>query len=270
MRSENGPILIDCKAYQGKISGCENGVWRVKTRSGQIVDMHNNPFEQSKDHRFTFIRKWQDIVNKHFTQQIPDWQLMHFCCWVYFMSGSEHSDSRFSPYRVKWFKVVTKENLISSIEELNHHYRISKNGYDKILMELGLDNIDPMEISGTSDNENVDVVNPDENVSIKREPAVIEEVQTISGPVPLVIQKGVVEITLPIRTQSRTPEFLSAYNEATMHFEMKNYDRALNLIEYALQKDHYDIDAQDLKYDILCLIGKEKEADEFIIRAIKG
>ena len=62
--TEKGPILIDCKAYQGIISGCENGVWKVQTPSGKIIDMNNNPFEQSRNQRFTFLRKWRNIVEK--------------------------------------------------------------------------------------------------------------------------------------------------------------------------------------------------------------
>ncbi len=267
--TEKGPILIDCKTYQGNISGLENGVWKVMMPSGQIVDMNNNPFEQSKDHRLTFLRKWQDIVKKHFTNQIPERQLMHFCCWVYFMPGSEFTDDRFYSYRGKWFKVVTKENLIKSIEELNNQYRISKDGYDKVIKEFGLDNPDPLKIAETSMNEDKIVLTSNEKISDRGDSAVIHEIQTPYGPVPIVIQESVVEINLPIRTQSRTSEFLNAFNEATNQFKLKDYGRALILIDFALRKDHYDKEAQDLKYDILCLLGKEKEAEEFLIKAIK-
>lgn len=258
--TEKGPIIIDCKAYQGKITGCENGTWSVQTPDGKIVEMNNNPFEQSKNQRFTFLRKWRNIVDKHFTKQIPENQILFFCNWLYFKPGSEHIDDRFEYSKVrKWFKVVTKDNLIESMEKLNHQYRISQAGFDKILHEIGLDASKPIDdLPDPDDSEKPEIILP------------IKEIQTTSGPIPLIIHRGVIQIVIPSRTKSRTPEFLNAYNEAVIFFEMEKYDRALNLIEFALKKDKYDPDAQDLKYDILCLLGREDEAEKYLINAVKN
>lgn len=254
--TEKGPIIIDCMACQGKISGCETGTWTVETPSGQIVEMNTNPYEQSKKQRYAFLRKWRGIVDKHFMKQIPEKQILHFCNWVYFGPGSVHHDDRFDYSKVTWFSIVTRENLLSSIESLNRQYRISKTGYDKILHEIGLNPGTPGEMKPRTDG--------------GEEPGIMRTVETPSGSVPLMIQKGDIQIVFPPRMKSRTPEFLNTFHEAVLNFENHQYDRALQLIEFALKKDRYDHEAQDLKFDILCLLGKKDEAEEYLLKAVKG
>lgn len=265
--TEKGPIIIDCKAYQGKITGCENGIWEVQTPSGNSVEMHNNPFEQSRNQRFTFIRKWGSIVEKHFKQQIPEKQIPHFSNWVYFKSGSEHVDNRLDYANARWFKVVTKENLVSEIEKLNRQYRISVAGYGKILHEFGLKDAEVIDVSQIKKPVEPD---DDEEIQIEPEKEDITDLKSSVGPIPLIIQKGVIRIILPVRKQTRTPEFLDALDQAIIFSEKLMFEKALNLINFALDKDPYDMEAQDLKCDILCQLGRSEEAEEYLIITLKG
>lgn len=258
--TEKGPILINCEPYQGQIMGSDNGGWTVLTPEGNVVEMLDNPFETSRNNRFTFLRKWRHIVGTHFTNQIPVKQILHFSSWVYFRSGSQHLDDRFDYSKVKWFNVVTRENLVSQINGLNRQYRISKTGYDKILKEFGLVTVDSGDLTLKSE---------EDGVSDQSHTCIIHEVQTLSGPITVIHQKKPISIIIPSRTQCRTRDFVTAFDEALIHIEAKNYERALQLIDFALQKDHYDREGQDLKFTILCLLGREDEAEEYLIRVLK-
>lgn len=260
--TEKGPIIIDCKPYQGKITGCESGSWEVESSSGEIIVMDTNPFEQSKLQRYGFLRKWDKIVKKHFISQIPPKQVFNFCNWVYFKPESKHIDDRFDFSKVKWFKIVTKETLVDSIKKLNHQYRISKLGYGKILKEFGLNEDAQVQIPISA--------SPDSELSGEKRPQIIKTLSTPSGPVHLIVQMGVIQIATPPSHLSHTPEFLSAYHEAEIYFKSKNYAKALNHIEFVLHKEQFDQKAQDLKYEILCELGRDEEAEEYLIQVMKG
>lgn len=259
--TEKGPILINGNPYLGKISGSENGVWKVETPSGQIVEMDNNPFVRSKIQWLAFLRKWRPVVDKHFTKQIPEKQILRVATWSYFQPGSEYCDDQFDFSKVKWFNVVTRDGLMDSIGKVKNQYRISKAGYDKILPELGVKvltvSLKP-DASGTMDQ------------GTEGTSSITHEVQTPSGTVPLIVQKSDIHVVMPPRTKSRTPEFINAFDEAKISFELKDYEKSLRLTDYALKKGKYDQEAQDLKYDLLIILGKEDEAEEHLLKAVKG
>lgn len=102
------------------------------------------------------------------------------------------------------------------------------------------------------------------------DPVTKEEISTPAGTIPIVIQVGIVQIQLPVKPGTRTPEFMNALNEALVFYEKENYDRALNLVQFALEKDPHDQEAQDLKYDILCHLGRDEEAEEYLTTWIPG
>lgn len=257
--TEKGPVILSCNSFQGKISGGETGPWTVITVTEQTVEIPENLFQLSKIQHFTFLRKWRTIRDKHFSKQIPEKQIFHFCNWVYFKPGSEYINDQLDYGKSKWFKVVTGDTLVSSIGKLNHQYRISKTGYDKIIHEFGL-GVVPSSTGNPSAAE--------KELNRSDSPSCIE-IQTRSGSVPMFIQKGAIQIVLPSRTKNRTHEFLKALNDAKLSFEVQNYELALKQVDFALKKDYYDQEGQDLKYDILCLLGKEDDAEAYLLKAVK-
>jgi tetratricopeptide (TPR) repeat protein len=168
---------------------------------------------------------------------------------------------------MKWFNIITKDSLIDAIDDLDAQYLFTISDYEKILLNFGLD-------SPRNDEEfypgDEDESGQDADITPAPAPAPREEIATPAGPVPVVIHVGIVRIQLPTKPGMRTPEFQNALNEARVYHEMKDYNRALNLVQYALGKDPYDQEAQDLKYDILCVLGRDEEAEEYLSTALKG
>lgn len=303
--TEKGPFLIDCKAYQGKISGCENGNWYVQSYHGGNIDVGKNLFQQAKKQRFAFLDRWKVIAKKHFEKQIPKEQRAYFRVWLYFKPGSKFVDDRFDIDATCWFGVVTRDNLIEEMRRSNIQYRLSELSYEKIINEFGLSIKDAKEVAITIQPEPEPdperETKPEKDTEIEPEvtPSVGTDTEgkgtpdvkpgkdneeekvedTPSKPVysseskisvPVVIQRGPIQITIPVRPKSRLPELLTAVSEAITYMEMGKWDQALNLANYALTIDKYDRDAQDIKYDILYQLKRGEEAEEFIEDILRG
>jgi len=265
--TEKGVIIIDCKAYQGEVAGLENGSWKVKMSNGKTVEIQKNPYKQMSQHHFQFRKRWLRIVETHFADILPEGQKNHFSNWLYFQPGSDFSGIGFDFERMKWFNIITKDTLIDAIENLDAEYLFTKSDYDKILLNFGLDlPRDDEELYPGDEDESIE----DSDEIPDTEPITKEEISTPAGAIPVIIQVGVVQIKLPVKPVTRTPEFMNALNEALVFYESDNLDRALNLVQYALEKDPHDQESQDLKYDILCRLGREKEAEEFLSQSLRG
>lgn len=288
--TEMGPILIDCKAYKGKIYGCENGNWWVES-GGKTVDIQKNLFVQAKNQRFSFLDRWNLIADKHFKKQIPKEQRAFFKVWQYFEPGSEFADDRFEIQKIRWYGIITKDTLVDTYNKLNIQYRISPFSYEKILRELGLSLQN--EVSETApvievtlpDNGEEETGNRDDNGDKSGNTiATPDETETVNPPyeqeadasrkkivsIPIIIQKGPIQITIPIGPRSRPPELISAVSEAGTYLELGRLEQALNLASYALSIDKYDREAQDIKYDILYLMKRGEEAEAFIEEILRG
>jgi hypothetical protein len=268
--TEKGPIIIDCYEYQGTLSGCEHGSWTVRISEEQTLEMIKNPFKEAHDKHFAFLRKWRPVRDKYFDRQIPEKQVLHFCNWVYFKPGSQHNDAQMNYHKAKWFSVITKENLVQMVENQHHQYRISKTGYDKILHEFGINTTPIITYENSSNVELFQIISAEGNQQDVKDLRKKDEVKNTSGPIPIIMQKGLIQILIPLRIKRRTPEFLSALKEAQNFFEIKNFEKALKFVEFALKKDYNDLEAQDLKYEILCSLGKDDEAENYLLKAVKG
>jgi tetratricopeptide (TPR) repeat protein len=296
--TEKGPFLIDCKAYQGKITGCENGNWYVQTFKGNCVDVGKNLFLQAKKQRFAFLQRWEVIAKKHLKKQIPKEQRAYIKAWLYFKPGSKYVDDRLDMNAARWFGIVTRDTLVEELRKCNIQYRISELSYEKILKEFGLSIVDAKEVTVNivpdTDPEPVPEIEPEiipdpekkEEDELKPEvepevpdekqvdeitppePAVTPEKTSIS--IPVVIQRGPIQITIPVRPKSRPPELVNAVNEASTYLEMDRLDQALNLANYALSLDKYDREAQDIKYEILYRLKRGEEAEAFIEEILLG
>ena len=289
--TEKGPFLIDCKAYQGRISGCENGNWYVQPFKGGSIDVGKNFFLQAKKQRFAFLQRWEEIAKKHLEKQIPKTQRAYFKNWLYFKPGSQYVDDRLDTNAARWFGVVTRDTLIEELRKCNIQYRISELSYEKILKEFGLSITDAKEVTvkirPDTDPEPVPEIEPevvpdpenkdDEEPKPEVEPKVPDEKevekitpQKSSISIPVVIQRGPIQITIPLRPKSRPPELVNAVNEASSYLEMDRLEQALNLSNYALSLDKYDREAQDIKYEILYRLKRGEEAEEFISQILLG
>ncbi len=258
--TEKGPIIIDCKKDKQNLSEKDPSLWEMTSPSDHVEETELNPLELLKIQRFGFLRIWRKIVDKHFSKQIPEKQILHFGYWLYYQPEDLKVDEQINNSKNKWFHVVTKDNLIEHLNSIHNQYRISKAGYDKILHEIGLESLPATDIR--------QYLESDEQPDAK-DAERLQVLKTRSGPVPVIIQKKIVQITMPVRTQRRTSEFLNAFQEATKSLGNGDYERALRLIDFALKKDKYDQEAQILKYDILSLLGKDKDAEEFLLKAAK-
>lgn len=134
---ENGPILLELKAYQGEIFGCENGDWSVRSPDGTIVPMQNNVFHQANRHRLDFLNKWQKIVFIHFSEIIPQRELRWVQSWAYFKAGSRYCDS-IDFDKIPWFRIVTSDTLISQFDFIRTSYRLNPRDMELIMEDLGL------------------------------------------------------------------------------------------------------------------------------------
>ncbi|MBN1165773.1 MAG: NERD domain-containing protein [Methanospirillaceae archaeon] len=281
--TEKGPILIDTKAYQGKISGCENGNWWTES-DGKIVDIGKNLFLQAKNQRFAFVERWNPIVEKHLRSQIPRYQQIFFQVWLYFKQGSFFADERFNPDFIPWLSIVTRDSLLDEYEKISNQYRIGLVSYKKILAELGLSDQESSPVSlkdeGIPEKDTSHSAEPytdetkksDEKTEEKEKPEQKQDtiLSTRTEPAPVLIQKGTIRISLPIRLQSRSPELLAAISEASTYLELNRLDQALNLADYALSIDRFDREAQDLKYEILYRLQRGEEAESFIEEILRG
>jgi hypothetical protein len=258
--TEKGPIIIDCKKDNQDLSEKDPSLWEMTSPSDHVEETELNPIEILKIQRFGFLRIWRKIVDKHFSKQIPEKQILHFGYWLYYQPEDLKVDEQINNSKNKWFHVVTKDNLIEHLNSIHNQYRISKAGYDKILHEIGLESLPAADIRQYLESDGQQDAKGAEMLQV---------LNTRSGPVPVIIQKKIVQITMPVRTQRRTSEFLNAFQEATKSLGNGDYERALRLIDFALKKDKYDQEAQILKYDILSLLGKDKDAEEFLLKAAK-
>ena len=134
---ENGPILLELKAYQGEIFGCENGDWSVRSHNGEIVPMQNNVFHQADRHRLDFLNKWQRIAFIHLSEIIPQKELRWVQSWAYFKPGSRYCDS-IDFDKIPWFRIVTSDTLIPQFDFIRTSYCLYPKDIELVMKELGL------------------------------------------------------------------------------------------------------------------------------------
>lgn len=128
----NGPVILELKAYCGKIFGTENDrFWHVITHAGKKIELNCNLHSKAEKYRFDIL----DKLRKKITSILPDIdekRIRNISSWGYFERGSEYQSDQVDLRIAKWFNIVTADTLI---EELD----ISKSGY--ILFEKDLQSI---------------------------------------------------------------------------------------------------------------------------------
>ncbi len=133
--TRSGPLILELKAYRGDVTGSENGRWEVTTRDG-IVPLPNL-FIQAKIHRLDLIEKLRQICRDHFPR-VGEANLKKIGSWVYFCKGSRYDEGQIDLRKVKWFQVVTAENLREKIRFLESGYTLLPEDMDAIVRALRL------------------------------------------------------------------------------------------------------------------------------------
>jgi len=133
--TKNGPLILDLKAFRGEIAGVENGNWVVTTKDGPIP--LPNLFLQAKIHRQDFIDRLIPICRQHFPH-IGEKNLRKIGSWLYFCRGSTFAEGQIDFRKVKWFRIVTADDLIQKMRFLDSGYTLRIQDMDAIVNGLGL------------------------------------------------------------------------------------------------------------------------------------
>ncbi len=104
----DGPVILELKAYHGKIYGLENDrFWHVITPDGKKVDLNCNLFAKLRYYRFDMM----DKLKPRLTAIIPDLEeskkLGNIAGWGYFERNSVYPSDQVNMRMAKWFNVVT-------------------------------------------------------------------------------------------------------------------------------------------------------------------
>ena len=134
--TRNGPLILELKAFSGEIHGIENGNWEVITRDGSI--QLPNLFFQARSHRQDFIDRLIPIFREQLPH-IPGNNLRKMSSWLYFCKGSAYPQNQIDFRRVKWFRIVTAENLLEAMRFLDSGYTLRVQDMDAIVHGLHLD-----------------------------------------------------------------------------------------------------------------------------------
>jgi superfamily I DNA and RNA helicase len=126
-----GFVILELKAFSGEIYGRENGIWQVKTESGEVVSLHDkNLMAQLEKERYAliddiaplipdYIRDFDgsEVLDRKSAAQIIG-------AWGYFGAGSTYPAGQVNTAAYPWFDIVTAETLIDRLRSvdgpLNH------------------------------------------------------------------------------------------------------------------------------------------------------
>ena len=133
--TKNGPVILDLKAFKGEIRGKENGRWEVSAKDGEIP--LPNLFSQARMHRQDFIDVMIPITRKYFPH-IGEQNLRKIGSWLYFCKGSTYPEGQIDLRRVKWFRIVTAEDLIEKLRFTDSGYTFRPEDMDAIVNDLRL------------------------------------------------------------------------------------------------------------------------------------
>jgi uncharacterized protein YkwD len=133
--TKNGPVILDLKAFKGEIRGKENGRWEVTAKDGEIP--LPNLFSQARMHRQDFIDMMIPITRKYFPH-IGEQNLRKIGSWLYFCKGSTYPEGQIDLRRVKWFRIVTAEDLIEKLRFSDSGYTFRPEDMDAIVNDLRL------------------------------------------------------------------------------------------------------------------------------------
>lgn len=133
--TKKGPVILETKNYEGKIIGSENGDWIIKTP--EEVNLNKNLFQQLKSHRTDLFSKLEKIREEHFPR-IEKKDLWKINSWGYFKKGSYYPDGQINKDAVKWFDIVTADNLIEKLGVIYSGYTLFSTDMDKIVAGLYL------------------------------------------------------------------------------------------------------------------------------------
>ena len=134
--TKNGPLILDLKSFRGEITGVENGNWAAKTKDGPIP--LPNLFLQAKIHRQDFIDRLIPVCREHFPH-IGESNLRKTGSWLYFCRGSTYPDGQIDFRKVKWFRIVTADDLTQKMKFMDSGYTLRIQDMDAIVRGLGLE-----------------------------------------------------------------------------------------------------------------------------------
>lgn len=134
--TRSGPLILELKAFSGKVHGLENGPWEVATKDGVIPIP--NLFTQAKTQRQDFIDRLIPVYRKHLPH-IDGNSLRKMGAWIYFCKGSTYPDGQIDFRRVKWFRIVTSDTLLDTMRFPDSGYTLRIQDMDAIVAALHLE-----------------------------------------------------------------------------------------------------------------------------------
>jgi uncharacterized protein YkwD len=133
--TRNGPLILELKSFSGEIHGVENGNWEVETRDGPIT--LPNLFLKARNQRQDFIDRLIPIYREHLPR-VPENNLRKMSSWLYFLEGGYYPSGQIDLRKVKWFRVVTADNLLETMRFLDTGYTLRIQDMDAIASGLHL------------------------------------------------------------------------------------------------------------------------------------
>ena len=121
---ENAIIVIEMKNWKGKISGSENGDWKVDGKSFE------NVFLQCGRKRFAVMDKLNELFN---------YKKFDVSCWAVFNYGADCSDVKVHEKYSKSFRAISLDNLCEELIIERAKRTISNiNMINKLIKDLNL------------------------------------------------------------------------------------------------------------------------------------
>ena len=134
--TRSGPLILELKAFLGKVHGLENGPWEVATKDGVIPVP--NLFTQAKTQRQDFIDRLIPVYREHLPH-IDGNSLRKMGAWIYFCKGSTYPDGQIDFRKVKWFRIVTADTLLDTMRFPDSGYSLRIQDMDAIVAALHLE-----------------------------------------------------------------------------------------------------------------------------------
>jgi uncharacterized protein YkwD len=134
--TRSGPLILELKAFLGKVHGLENGPWEVATKDGVIPVP--NLFTQAKTQRQDFIDRLIPVYREHLPH-IDGGSLRKMGAWIYFCKGSTYPDGQIDFRKVKWFRIVTADTLLDTMRFPDSGYTLRIQDMDAIVAALHLE-----------------------------------------------------------------------------------------------------------------------------------
>jgi Nuclease-related domain len=134
--TRSGPLILELKAFSGKVHGLENGPWEVITKDGGIPIP--NLFTQAKTQRQDFIDRLIPVYREQLPH-IDGGSLRKMGAWIYFCKGSTYADGQIDFRKVKWFRIVTADTLLDTMRFLDSGYTLRIQDMDALVAALHLE-----------------------------------------------------------------------------------------------------------------------------------